>query len=1419
MTTSLTLAGGGAAANFTSSFQGNVTFEGANSLSLSQSYGGTIDGFGTGDTIDLTSLKYEETQTVASVAAGSGPNDYVVDITEGGASTTLQFEQTPALAQGELTLKADANGGTEVLFAPPTPPLPPVLSGAEGTFYRAGAASASIGAGIDIVDPASATLKGATISISSGFLAGDQLIFTNQNGISGSYNSSTGVLNLTGAASVAVYQAAIDSIAYSSSATDPTNANADATRTLSWSVTDGTTSSSLITNTVDVFSGSDTFVWAGGAGNFSLASSWRPASPGNVPGPPIAGDTADINSAASLFGSGVAYKLYVNAPVTISSPLTTTIGNAAEIGNTAAGSVTVTSMWNEAGYLQVGGAFNGSLTIEAGGVVVVTSSSNPNIGQNSGATGTLTIEDGGQLSTDAQYSTVGDNAGSQGVVSISGIGSSWTMSGAITVGDYGDGQLTVSAGGSLVTNGLTSNDRYDTIGWNTGSTGSVTITGAGSTWKSANQVTVGSYGAVSVTDGGEIQSADGLWLVPGGTLSVDGASVFEAGSNGGAEAGYLTVDPNSYAGGLGTIDAAVIDNGWVSASAGQDNGDNATLPQVLTIDGAVSGSGGMGVGEGLTLALDGAVSNYGGVNFNGWLATLDLGDAAAFNAQINNFLPTDAIDLTNAKFTSASYSISSGDLQFTESGVTYELPVYSPDNLSAAGELTLSKDASGNGTEISFTSAPSGPFQLWSKLGAFYSTSSGPINGQDWASSSATDGGAPIWVETSTQASGYTAGAAETYTISLTSQDWLGTEQPAVTVATDTNFINPFTSNLTGFGNLAGAAITSSEDTTGTGGVIYWQNSTTKGDYAVELQPITTTYVNAPTPTGQNTVLNGAPVTLMAAVADPTSWTSSGELTGLVVAYATPGSTSGTENLYFQGFNASGGAPSPLEEVASGLSDTTADPTQYYIGYGSGAFDYRYTLVDGSETGLYGGSFNVTSGAVGASSELVALPSFTEITGVASRTLSNGSALRLFSGVENGTDVIQAFLGNSTTAQPASATFDLTSASDPFAIANVADPDDSDDDYTAIIYTDNNQVHLELLNASGVRIGSDVVVPGLTSFDRIYTLTSPDSSADTRVEIDYTVADPNGGTEVEGLIYDTAGSPYSYALSGGGEYVGTPFDDTITDAPGNYTVAGGGGSDTFHVNGESSEAQLSQKVAGNVTVTIPGGVTTLEAFSTIRFYDATVTLSDDLLLISGSANVEGSGSAWTTAGGVTVGNSGYGSLTVSNGGALHAADGLNVGTQSSSGNLTIESGGTVATGGEFDTVGANDGDSASATVEGAGSSWTISATLAIDEFGSVSVNDDGLIQAADGIVMSTGSNLYVDDGKSVIEAGSLGGGTAGYLTIDKGFLAARRRLGQRRRRRQRRDHGKRRNAADQQRLPDGRRRPRHRRIVGIGSEQ
>ncbi|GAB3635106.1 hypothetical protein GCM10027422_06960 [Hymenobacter arcticus] len=93
-------------------------------------------------------------------------------------------------------------------------------------------------------------LTGATVQFSTGFRTGqDRLNFTNQSSISGSYNTGTGVLTLTGSAPPAAYQAALRSITYSNSST--TNATGGR-RTVRFSVTDGSNTSAAQTRDVVV---------------------------------------------------------------------------------------------------------------------------------------------------------------------------------------------------------------------------------------------------------------------------------------------------------------------------------------------------------------------------------------------------------------------------------------------------------------------------------------------------------------------------------------------------------------------------------------------------------------------------------------------------------------------------------------------------------------------------------------------------------------------------------------------------------------------------------------------------------------------------------------------------------------------------------------------------------------------------------------------------------------------------------------------------------------------------------------------------------------------------------------------------------------------------------------------------------------
>src|SRR5205085_915902 len=103
------------------------------------------------------------------------------------------------------------------------------------------------------------------------FVSGDILSFVNTANISGSYNSSTGVLTLSGVDTIANYQAALRSVKFNSTSDDPTANNSKPSRTISWQVTDansdaaGAANSSLVTSTINVTAVNDAPVLSAGS--------------------------------------------------------------------------------------------------------------------------------------------------------------------------------------------------------------------------------------------------------------------------------------------------------------------------------------------------------------------------------------------------------------------------------------------------------------------------------------------------------------------------------------------------------------------------------------------------------------------------------------------------------------------------------------------------------------------------------------------------------------------------------------------------------------------------------------------------------------------------------------------------------------------------------------------------------------------------------------------------------------------------------------------------------------------------------------------------------------------------------------------------------------------------------------------------
>lgn len=164
--------------------------------------------------------------------------------------------------------------------------------------YTEGAAPATLDAGLTVADPDDTDLEGAVVRLSAGFQAGDVLGFVNQGGITGSYNSGTGVLTLTGTASRATYQTALRSVTYEHVGDSPV-----AVKTAEVRADDGDGLGPAATRTIDVTAVNDAPTVVAGAGE--LAYTENDPATAIAPGLTVTDpDSAQITGATATITTG-----------------------------------------------------------------------------------------------------------------------------------------------------------------------------------------------------------------------------------------------------------------------------------------------------------------------------------------------------------------------------------------------------------------------------------------------------------------------------------------------------------------------------------------------------------------------------------------------------------------------------------------------------------------------------------------------------------------------------------------------------------------------------------------------------------------------------------------------------------------------------------------------------------------------------------------------------------------------------------------------------------------------------------------------------------------------------------------------------------------------------------------------------------
>ncbi len=155
-------------------------------------------------------------------------------------------------------------------------------------------------------------------------------------------------------------------------------------------------------------------------------------------------------------------------------------------------------------------------------------------------TGTLAIEDGaGVVNTS---SVIGTRDFGANAVTVTGAESHWTNNGTLTIGGEGTHTFAEAGAGSLtIADGATVSSGSATVGSQSGSTGSATVTGAGSSWQATGRLFVGHRGT--------------------GTLVIEeGAAV----SSNGGSIGSSTDDPPGS--GSGVVNVSGQDTSWTNTS-------------------------------------------------------------------------------------------------------------------------------------------------------------------------------------------------------------------------------------------------------------------------------------------------------------------------------------------------------------------------------------------------------------------------------------------------------------------------------------------------------------------------------------------------------------------------------------------------------------------------------------------------------------------------------------------------------------------------------------------------------------------------------------------------------------------------------------------------------------------------------------
>jgi VCBS repeat-containing protein len=266
-------------------------------VQITGNYTAAEDALAFADTTDITGA-YDDTTGTLTLTGTDSVADYQAALR---SVTYENSSSTPTVSQRTVSFTAtdaegdDSNTATRHVDVGPVNDAPVVTTSAGDTAYSEGDPGTVIDDGVTVTDVDDANIESGTVRISSGFQAGDQLNFADTAEITGSYEpgpgAGEGVLTLTGTATKAQYQAALRTVEFETSNSDPS-----ASKTVAFKVNDGDLDSAEATKTITVTPANSPPVIAGGG---TLAYTENDAATAVSPGLTVSEPEGDDISGAS----------------------------------------------------------------------------------------------------------------------------------------------------------------------------------------------------------------------------------------------------------------------------------------------------------------------------------------------------------------------------------------------------------------------------------------------------------------------------------------------------------------------------------------------------------------------------------------------------------------------------------------------------------------------------------------------------------------------------------------------------------------------------------------------------------------------------------------------------------------------------------------------------------------------------------------------------------------------------------------------------------------------------------------------------------------------------------------------------------------------------------------------------------------